>query len=59
MVFIGCVDCNATWNFFKCSISLAANLSDIVLLLVCTHPSAYKNPNQYAFSSVSILLKNK
>lgn len=42
-------------SFIKCVLSDSFNVTDNVLLLLYTQPSAYKKPNQYAFSSVLIL----
>ena len=44
-------------NFSKCDKSFTDNESSILLFTEDTLPSANKNPNQYAFSSVSIQSK--
>ena len=44
-------------NLYKCSISNPFKDISTSFLLLDTLPSAYKKPNQYAFSSVSIQSK--
>ena len=51
------VDLRLCFNFNKCCTSMIFKSHDTLLSVWDIFPSAYKNPNQYAFSSVSILSK--